>query len=169
MDTIYFRIRRAKTPKWLPQLLYNLMVRNVLQNSRKERWNSINRSIYAITLLHQENKSQGLLPWGAVTWKEAQGKAHSTRGEGRSGERLRQSLNPTGWAGCSTHVLSIFTAFLASCLHCRWGTDRRFMVTPESQGPGRVSPSQTRQSTQFGLGATSAAGWLPLHQDPRGP
>ena len=40
------------------------------------------------------------------------------------------------------------------------------MLTPGAQGPGLVSPSKTRQGTQFGLGATSAAEQFPLHWYP---
>ena len=38
------------------------------------------------------------------------------------------------------------------------------MVTPGAQRPGLVSPSKTRQGTQFGLGANSATGQFPLSQ-----
>ena len=44
------------------------------------------------------------------------------------------------------------------------------MLTPGAQEPGLVSPSKTRQSTQFGPGAVSAAGQFPLLRYPlRGP
>ena len=38
------------------------------------------------------------------------------------------------------------------------------MVTSGAQGPGLVSPSKTRQGTQFGLRATYATGQFPLPQ-----
>lgn len=40
------------------------------------------------------------------------------------------------------------------------------MLTPRTQEPGLVSPSKTRQGTQFGPGATSTARQFPLCQYP---
>ena len=40
------------------------------------------------------------------------------------------------------------------------------VLTSRAQGPGLVSPSKTRQGTQFGLEPTSRAGQFPLRQYP---
>ena len=62
------------------------------------------------------------------------------------------------------HMLPSYSLPPVSPTH--WDQIEVSMLTSRAQEPDLVSPSKTRQGTQFGLRATSAAGQFPLCQHP---